>query len=60
MPPKPITLLTVRRVTITRYGYRCLRCQHVTITRDGKPPVRCGQCKSPYWRRPPRQPKQEQ
>ena len=32
--------------------YHCERCDHWTVSRTAQPPLRCGKCKSPYWRTP--------
>jgi hypothetical protein len=29
---------------------RCKRCGYKWIPRSTKPPIRCAQCRSPYWR----------
>ena len=48
-----------KRVKI--WGYRCERCEHEWVPRDAAAEPRvCPKCKSPYWNRPRKQPKQKE
>ena len=40
-------------------GYRCERCSHEWLPRKEKEPKVCPKCKSPYWDRPRRKPKNQ-
>jgi predicted Zn-ribbon and HTH transcriptional regulator len=35
--------------------FECLRCGHKWSPRKAETPLRCGACKSPYWKTPPEQ-----
>jgi len=34
--------------------FKCLRCNHDWHPRSNQVPLRCGECKSPYWNKPPK------
>jgi predicted Zn-ribbon and HTH transcriptional regulator len=53
--PHSLPVKTPGRVSITRIGWRCLRCGHEWVPkREGFAPATCPKCKSPYWNRPRR------
>ena len=43
-------------LTITQYGYKCLRCGHQWVPRKKDYPRICPKCKTPYWDKEKRKP----
>jgi Zn finger protein HypA/HybF involved in hydrogenase expression len=50
----------VGMVKVQVWAYKCERCDHVWMPREeGVAPKVCPKCKSPYWDRPRRKPKED-
>ena len=47
------------KIPITVWGYRCERCQWEWVPRVDYAPRVCPSCKSPYYDRPRRKPKEQ-
>ena len=47
--------MTMTKVLLRVWGYRCERCEHEWVPRESTTEPRvCPKCKSPYWNKPRR------
>jgi predicted Zn-ribbon and HTH transcriptional regulator len=53
------TSARVAKVQVVQDGWQCERCGHQWVPRVTETPSVCPKCKSPYWDRPRRVPKEK-